>query len=144
MLFRSNEQQTAILQRNPATALTVSASIEEQLKTVNARRKTREELVRKSAESIQMPVRSPLGVLIEFFPESVRPLLVALIEEVNRLLVRTKRRARQNQMLLARSIEVTQDILRMLNPGIVTKTYSRKGRLRIGMGGAESRCLARS
>ena len=139
-----NEQQAAILQRRPDMVLAVSATIEEQLKTVNERRKCREELVRQSAQSVNKPPKSTLRELIEFFPECVRPLLRALIEEVNRLLIRTKRRARQNQMLLARSIEVTQEILRLLNPGMVTKTYSRNGRLNLGTAGAASRCFARS
>jgi flagellar biosynthesis/type III secretory pathway chaperone len=139
-----NEQQNAILQRRPDQVLIVSASIEEQLKTVNRHRKLREELVKKSAATVDKPLNSALLELMEFFPASVQPLFRALIEEVNRLLVRTKRRARQNQMLLARSIEVTQDMLRLLNPGIITTTYSRKGRLKLGLAEAGSRCLARS
>jgi hypothetical protein len=47
-------------------------------------------------------------------------------------------------MLLARSIEVSQQILQRLNPGALTKTYSRRGQITITKGGFGSKYLARS
>ena len=138
------DQQTAILQRRPEEVLAVTVSIEEQLKTINERRSYREELVRKSSRAVVKTSSDGLvREVIGYFPEAVRSLANALVDEVNNLLIRTKRRARQNQMLLVRSIEVSQAILRMLDPEVVTSTYSHKGKLRFGVTGGASRVLSR-
>ena len=136
------DQQAAILQRRPEVVLEVTASIEEQLKTINELRNHREELVRKSSRTVQTTSDGLVREVISYFPEAVRSLANALVDEVNNLLIRTKRRARQNQMLLVRSIEVSQAILRMLDPGVVSTTYSRKGKLRFGVTGGASRVLS--
>jgi hypothetical protein len=47
-------------------------------------------------------------------------------------------------MLLARSIEVSQQILQRLNPGGLTKTYSRRGQISLVRGGSDPKYLARS
>ena len=138
------DQQAAILQRRPEVVLEVTASIEEQLKTINELRNHREELVRKSSRTVQTTSDGLVREVISYFPEAVRSLANALVDEVNNLLIRTKRRARQNQMLLVRSIEVSQAILRMLDPGVVSTTYSRKGKLRFGVTGGASRVLSRN
>ena len=138
------DQQAAILQRRPEVVLEVTASIEEQLKTISERRNYREELVRKSSRTVQTSSDGLVREVISYFPEAVRSLANALVDEVNNLLIRTKRRARQNQMLLVRSIEVSQAILRMLDPGVVSTTYSRKGKLRFGVTGGASRVLSRN
>ena len=138
------DQQAAILQRRPEVVLEVTASIEEQLKTISERRNYREELVRKSSRTVQTTSDGLVREVISYFPEAVRSLANALVDEVNNLLIRTKRRARQNQMLLVRSIEVSQAILRMLDPGVVSTTNSRKGKLRFGVTGGASRVLSRN
>ena len=137
------DQQRAILHRKPDQVLELNGQIERQLRGTRERRKRREALDRELAQFVQRPADSSLRDLIGFFPDAVRPMLLALIEEVNHLLTRTKRRARQNQMLLARSIEVSQEILQKLNPEGLTKTYSPKGQLKVGATGNGSRCLAR-
>ena len=138
------DQQKAILQRRPEVVLEVTTSIEEQLRTIEGLRSYREDLVRKSSRSVQTTPDGLVQEVIGYFPEAVRSLVNALVDEVNNLLIRTKRRARQNQMLLVRSIEVSQAILRMLDPGVVTKTYSHKGQIRFGVTGGASRVLSRN
>lgn len=139
-----DEQQAAILRREPDTVLAVTDAIGAQLRAITARRTQRESLVKACAVHVGKADTSSLRELLVFFGDSVRPLLQALIEEVNSLVTRTKRRARQNHMLLARSIEVSQQILQRLNPEAVSKTYSPKGRLRIAASGAKPRYLATS
>lgn len=139
-----NEQQKAILQRQPDVVLTTQDAIVAQLQAINQCRKEREAVVKELAFTLAQPVETALRPLLEFFPETVRPLLQALIDEVNHLISRTKRRARQNQMLLSRSIEVSQQILQRLNPDAMTKTYSPRGRVSLAAAGVASRYLARS
>ncbi len=139
-----DEQQAAILRRDPDVVLAAIDAISAQARAIDFCRKQRESVVKQCAVAENLPEESPLSQLLTCFAEAVRPLLQALIEEVNHLISRTKKRARQNQMLLARSIEVSQQILQRLNPEAVTKTYSPKGRVHISALTGRTRCLARS
>jgi flagellar biosynthesis/type III secretory pathway chaperone len=71
-------------------------------------------------------------------------MLEALMAEVNRLIRQSRRRARQNQMLLARTIETSQQILQRLRPDTITKTYSSNGRIEIGATTGERRWTTKS
>jgi flagellar biosynthesis/type III secretory pathway chaperone len=68
----------------------------------------------------------------------------ALADEVNRLISHTRKKAQQNQMLLARSLELAQDLVTRLSPRSVSKTYSARGRLKIKPAAGASRLLDRS
>ena len=144
LLSLFNDQQTAILERNPNLVLAIQDSIKGQLEIINRCRKHREQKAREFAEEIGENPQSTVKQLIDKCEESVRPLLNALIYEVNQLISKTRRRGHQNQMLLARSIEVSQQILQRLNPGALTKTYSRGGQIRLSKGGVDPKYLARS
>ena len=144
LLSLFNDQQTAILGRKPDEVMAMQQEITRQVDAINECRKLREETARSIAEAVGAKPDSPVRTLIESCAEAVRPLLHALIDEVNQLILKARRRGQQNQMLLARSIEITQQILQRLNPEAVTKTYSRGGRLKIVRGASGSRCLARS
>jgi len=139
-----DEQQKAILDRKPEVVLAIQESILLQVTTINQCRKHREQIAAEFAVATGQQPDSPLRVLIEGAAEVVRPLLNALIDEVNQLISRTRRRGQQNQMLLARSIDISQRLLQKLNPGAITKTYSRRGRINLSKGGVGSRYLARS
>jgi flagellar biosynthesis/type III secretory pathway chaperone len=144
LLSLFDDQQNAILRREPDAVLATQDSIASQLKTINECRKQREAHVRDAAARVSESPESPLRALLVYFPETVRPLMQALLDEVNGLISRTRRRAKQNQMLLARSIEVAQQILQRVNPESVTRTYSARGRMNLAAAGASSRCIARS
>ena len=144
LLSLFNDQQAAILERNPSRVLEVQDTIKEQLVTINDCRKRREQVAKEFAVDIGEEPGSSVRQLIDKCEETVRPLLNALIYEVNQLISKTRRRGHQNQMLLARSIEVSQQILQRLNPGGLTKTYSRRGQISLVRGGAGSKYLARS
>jgi flagellar biosynthesis/type III secretory pathway chaperone len=144
LLSLFNDQQTAILERKPDLVMAAQEAITQQVDTIHACRKLREESARVVAKAAGQNPDSTVRALVESCAEAVRPLLHALLDEVNRLILKTRRRAQQNQMLLARSIEVSQQILQRINPEMVTKTYSRRGRVQLGRGAAASRCLARS
>lgn len=144
LLSLFNDQQTAILERKPDLVVASQEAITQQLSTINTCRKLREATAKEFALAAGHPPESPLRALIDSCAEALRPLLHALMDEVNQLILKTRRRAQQNQMLLARSIEVSQQLLQRLNPDAITKTYSRGGRIKIATGAAGSRCLARS
>jgi len=59
--------------------------------------------------------------LVPQLPPDYRPLVGALVEENNHLLVRVQQRARQNHLLLSRSLEMMQSFLNTLMPGVKRK-----------------------
>ena len=60
-----------------------------------------------------------------------RPLLEALISEVNLLLHRVRRTSRHNHTLLSRAVELHQETLQHLRPQSFVKTYSPAGRVAV-------------
>ena len=137
-------QQTAVLDRKPDAVLDLIPKIEAQLVTTHTclkfREATADELARLSHTLRPATLRS----LAPHFREAVRPLVEALADEVNRLITHTRRRAQQNQMLLARSVELTQELVSRLSPRAVSKTYSAGGRVKIKPAAGASRLLERS
>jgi flagellar biosynthesis/type III secretory pathway chaperone len=138
------KQQAAILRREADVVLSVNDSIELQVRIIEVRRKEREAVVRLHAAGLGKPLDISLKDLTNFFEEPVRPLLLALIDEVNSLVSRSRRRAQQNQILLARCIEVSQQILQRLNPAGVTTTYTPNGRVMVAVSDPQPRCIAKS
>ena len=75
--------------------------------------------------------KSIVVVALPLIEADARPLLEALISEVNTLLHRVRRASRHNHTLLARAVEVHQETLQHLRPAAFTKTYSPAGRLAV-------------
>lgn len=140
-LFEAEQQ--AILQRDPDGVLTYQSQIEAQLATVRHTRRAREVAVESAVQSAGEDSSRTLRQLLPEFPPPVQPMFDALITEINRLIAQCRRRAQQNQALLARAIEVSEVLLRQLRPEAVTKTYSSRGRVKIGAATAGSRVVAR-
>lgn len=139
-----DDQQSAILARSPEAVTVADENISQQLVTTRDRRRHREILVAELATVSGHPAHSSLSALEPLFAEPMWPLVQALITEVNRLVSLARRRAQQNQMLLARTIEVTQEIVSTLSPGTVTRTYSPQGRMKIKASAGVGRLLEKS
>lgn len=134
-----DEQQNKILARDADGVSALASLMEAQAGTARERRTARESAVRQFAASRGRPAGSTLRQLLPDFPEHVRPLLDALIHEVNHLVHRARQRTRQNQMMLARLVELHQLLVPSLQPQAFTKTYSRRGQLAVaGTGGTPS------
>ena len=137
-------QQAAVLERKPDDVLELIPQIEAQLAATHMCRKQREATADELAGISQIPRPATLRSLTPHFRPAVRPLVEALADEVNRLIAHTRRRAQQNQMLLARSVELTQELVARLSPCAVSKTYSAGGRVKIKPAAGASRLLERS
>lgn len=137
-------QQAAVLDRKPDNVLELIPRIDAQLATTHACRKRREASANELAGLLQVPGPATLGKLVPHFRPAVRPLIEALADEVNRLIAHTRRRAQQNQMLLARSVELTQELVSHISPRAISKTYSARGRVKIQPAAGASRLLERS
>jgi len=128
-----DRQQTEIFNREPELVMQTNDDIEMHMQEMNVLRERREEQVKQMANRCACDDSLSLMKMLPWFPDFIRPMLKALIDEVNGMVSRTRRKARQNYLLLSRTMEITQEALRMAEPDNFSKTYSRKGK--VGMTG---------
>lgn len=121
------EQQASLFKRDAAGALRVASAIDQQVEDLIQCRRKREEEAREFARVNGQDESSTLYSMIQFVPEDARPLLRALIVDMNLLVARLRRISRHNRLFLIRTIDNHQEILRRLRPGSFTKVYSQKG-----------------
>lgn len=131
LLHLFEAQQRALFDRDADTVLGLANEIEQQARTVGESRCRREQAVASFAESHGKPTTSTLRALLPLIEANARPLLEALINEVNTLLHRVRRTSRHNHTLLSRTLEVHQETLQQLRPHAFTKTYSPAGRVSV-------------
>lgn len=127
-----DEQQAKIIVRDSDAVAAIAQQIEGDAATASARRSAREKAVRILAGTLGREATASLGRLIDFLPAERRPQLEALIEETSRMVRAVRQRARQNQMLLARMLELHRTILPTMRPNDFTQTYSQQGRMHVG------------
>jgi flagellar biosynthesis/type III secretory pathway chaperone len=123
------QQQQSLFARDPDAVLQIGLQIEGQVKTLQDGRSRREQAVSDFALAHGEVPGATLRTLLPFVEADARPLLAALINEVNHLLHRVRRTSHQNHTLLTRTLELQQELLRELRPGLFTKTYSPTGRV---------------
>jgi hypothetical protein len=136
LLARFEEQQRFLFERNADDVMRLSTAIEAQAHALQACRRERENAVAAFAAAHGQPVTSTLRALLPHVEADARPLLEALIDEVNRLLHRVRRVSRHNHTLLARTVELHQETLRLARPDAFTQTYAPNGR--VSLGGVQS------
>lgn len=91
------------------------AAINAQGARIQAAREQRQGCQRQLATQLGQPLDSSFGHLIPLSPASYQPLLTALVQENNELLVRVRERAQQNQALLRRSVDFMQRFINNLS-----------------------------
>lgn len=128
LLHLFEQQQQRLFARDIDGVLRLSSEIEEQTRDMQLQRQQREQVVADFALSHNQSPTSTLRSLLPFVAEEARPLLEALIAEVNVLIHRVRRLTRQNHTLLARSVESHQELMRTLRPDAFQQTYSAAGR----------------
>jgi hypothetical protein len=131
LLALFSEQQKFLFEREADAVLGLSVKIEHQVRALDQCRHERETLVADFAAAHGQPVSATLRALLPFVEATARPLLEALICEINHLLHRVRRTTRQNHTLLARAVDVHQEVLQQLRPSVFTKIYSPGGRVSI-------------
>ena len=122
------QQQQRLFVRDTDAVLRLSTEIETQTQQMHVDRTRREQIVAEFALTQQQPASATLRSLLPFLPADVRPLLEALIGDVNRLIHHVRRLTRQNHLLLARTVETHQQLLRQLKPDAFMHTYTASGR----------------
>jgi flagellar biosynthesis/type III secretory pathway chaperone len=123
------QQQESLFKRDPDSVLRIGGEIEDQAHILQDCRRRREQNVTAFATGLGLPGSSTLRSLLPHVEADARPLLEALINEINHLLHRVRRTSRHNHTLLTRTLELHQETLRQLRPDAFTKTYSPTGRV---------------
>ena len=126
-----DQQQRSLFARDADSVLSLGLAIETQTRTLAERRSHREQTVASFALREGRPANSTLRSLIPLIAADARPLVEALMDEVNRLIHRLRRISRHNHTLLSHAVETHQELLQQLRPNSFTKTYSPAGRVSV-------------
>ena len=127
MLALLDQQQQVVMQRQTPDLLQGVAAINTQAETIAAARREREQHQRHIALLLKLPEDAPFAAVTPRLPAEYRPLVQALVQENNELLIRIRHRARQNHLLLNRVVELMQRFLGTLFPGNQPATYNDTG-----------------
>ena len=95
-----------------------------------------EQIVAEFVTSLKLADTTTLRGLLPHIEAAARPLLEALINEINHLLHRVRRTSRHNHTLLSRTLELHSETLRQLRPDSFSSTYAPDGRVSISARGA--------
>jgi flagellar biosynthesis/type III secretory pathway chaperone len=119
-------QQEQVVRRLAAELLETVAAISAQGEAIRSARREREQRQRDLSLSLSLPGEALFAQLVPLLPAAYRPLVVALVDENNQLLTRVRQRARQNHLLLRRSLELMEQFLHTLC-GAGAPTYNELG-----------------
>ncbi|MEO6874933.1 MAG: flagellar protein FlgN [Opitutaceae bacterium] len=133
-------QQRSLFDRDAQAVLGLSAAIEKQARQVTLCRERREQAVSDFAAQNGQPRNSTLRGMLPLVAPVARPLLQALIDEVNALLHRVRRVSQHNHTLLTKAVEIHQEVLQQLRPTSFVKTYSPAGA--VSLSGSQASTLS--
>ena len=124
-----NAQQQSILNRRSESLMELNQSVQTQMEASQILLKKRQGFVTSLAETYGKSDSSSLSEIVSHFPDVTQPMFVSIIEEINSLISQVRRKVEQNQRLLNRLSEVTDQLLLMADPSGSTQTYDAKGNL---------------
>ena len=116
MLALLEAQSGALNQRETDTVAASISLLNAQSATVESARRTREDIQRRVAWGLGVPEEPTVWELLPLVPEQYRPLLQALIQEIQELLKRVRECAAQNREHLRHSLELMEQFIARLSP----------------------------
>ena len=129
LLALFDEQQGHLWRRNVDQVLHTAAIIDQQVLEAGQYREARETWLVSFARSHAQPGGSTLRQLLPFFPADERPMLEAFIDEINHLIHRVRRRARQNHAFMEKMLELHRELVGGTAPGSAGAMYAPSGRV---------------
>jgi len=129
MLALLDQQRDAVVRCQHELIHEVVAAIEAQNHVIQSARDEREASRRLLADEYLQPTHIALATLVGLMPADYRPLVEALVQENNHLLSRVQQRARQNHLLLSRSLEAMRQIIGSLCAAPAPPVYNDSGRI---------------
>jgi len=127
MLALLDRQQETTIQRLTDEMFAATVAIQNQSKVIHDTRTQRETFQRELSRELCVVESSTFVELIPLLPPDYRPLVETLVEENNDLLRKIHHRARQNHLLLSRSVELMEQFINTLLPNRSTQVYTDRG-----------------
>jgi flagellar biosynthesis/type III secretory pathway chaperone len=127
LLALLEQQQDLIVSRSAEGLLENLGAINAQVPVVATARQRRDQLRKDLAAAMGQSTTLSFRQLIGLIPNEYKPLLEALVEEINDLLIRSQQRLRQNHLLLSRSLDLMQQMIFSLFPSSGGQTYNQMG-----------------
>lgn len=140
LLALLEQQQDLIVSRSAEGLLENLGAINAQVPIVAAARQRRDQLRKELAVSLEQPTTISFRQLIGLVPKEYQPLLEALVDEINDLLMRSQQRLRQNHLLLSRSLDLMQQMIFSLFPSSGGQTYNQAGAVKASTVAQSSLC----
>jgi flagellar biosynthesis/type III secretory pathway chaperone len=127
MLALLDQQQDCIITRAADDVLQTVAAIQVQSQVIEQARARRDQCRLELLQSMGLAEDMEFARLLPLLPASYRPLVDALVKENNELLTRVRHRARQNHLLLSRTVSLMQRFMSTLIPAITPTVYNGTG-----------------
>ena len=129
MLALLDQQQEMVMRRQTQDLIQCVQTINAQVENITAARLEREQRQRNLARMSGLAEDAPFATLVPRLPGEYRPLIQALVQENNELLIRVRQRARQNHLLLSHAVEHMQRLINAIFPGASPTTYNGTGQV---------------
>lgn len=127
MLARLDDQQNLVMRRSSAALLESVPQVQAQSAILTQSRDVRFAAMKALCTVLRLAPETSFKDLLPNLPADYRPLLSALVEENNELLQRIHQRARQNHILLSRTVESMQHVINSLGIHRSTAVYDDSG-----------------
>jgi flagellar biosynthesis/type III secretory pathway chaperone len=127
MLALLDQQQEYIITRAADEVLQTVAAIQAQSRAIELARARRDECRNELIQNLSQPEDIEFAQLLPLLPASYRPLVDALVKENNELLSRVRHVARQNHLLLSRTVSLMQRFMSALMPALNPTVYNGAG-----------------
>jgi hypothetical protein len=127
MLARLDDQQQLVMRRAPDALVQTIPQVQQQSTILAQAREVRFAAMKYLSAQLGLADNSSFKDLIPQLPPNYRPLIDALVEENNELLMRIHHRARQNHLLLTRTVESMQRVINSLGIHRNTPVYDESG-----------------
>ena len=129
MLALLDQQQQLVMLRQVADLPDNVNCVYAQAGVIAAARHERDQRQRHLARLLELPENAGFSLLIPLLPPDYQPLVDALVHENNELLVRVQQRARLNHLLLSHCVELMQQLINSIFPGVSPTTYDGAGHI---------------
>ena len=127
MLALLDQQQQFVMRRQTAALPETVNCINAQAEVLAGARHEREQRQRNLAALLELPENVAFKILIPKLPADYRPLVEALVEENNELLIRVQQRARQNHLMLSHCVDLMSQLIHSIFPAAKPVTYDGSG-----------------
>ena len=127
MLVLLDQQQDQVMHRQTSNLMDTVSEVNAHTEVIRAARLEREQRQRHIGRLLNLDESAGFAVIVPLLPAQYRPLVTALVQENNELLVRIKQRARQNHLLLNRVVELMQRLVSTFSQAATPSTYNGTG-----------------